>query len=207
MGKEEDIVYVLDAFLDSRLRNVHTMIPGKIEKYYGHATRKARVKPLVKLRTVKGDILTIPPIDDVPVIFPGSAKCQFLFPLKRGDGVEIRFSEEGIGAFLKGTVEVTADSFARFAMTDAVCTPGLWSFKNVPTTTFRNATNNTGLKISGTNKLEINNSLYYLGDLITELIDLIINLTTIGPPGVHQVLPAQQILLLATKLKFQALLE
>jgi hypothetical protein len=45
----------------------------------------------------------------------------------------ISFSEEGIGGFLKGSVEVTADSFARFAMTDAVCTPGLWSFKNVPT--------------------------------------------------------------------------
>ena len=68
----------------------------------------------------------------MPVIFPSSGKFSLLFPLNRNDGVEIRFSEEGIGAFLKGTVEVDADSFARFAMADAVCTPGLWSFKNVP---------------------------------------------------------------------------
>lgn len=132
MGKENDIVYVFDAFFDSRMKNVHTMLPGKIEKYYGHAERKARVKPLIKLRTVTGESLTIHPIDNVPVIFPGSSKFSLLYPLEKDDGCMIVFSEEGIGAFLKGKVEVTADSFAKFALTDAICIPGLWSFKNVP---------------------------------------------------------------------------
>lgn len=204
---KENIVDILDAWLDSRLRSVHTMLPGKIEKYYGHSTRKARVKVLVKIRNLKGDVLTIPPIDHVPVIFPGSKKFSLLFPLEKDDGVEIRFSEEGIGAFLKGKTEVTADSFARFAMTDAVCTPGLWSFKNVPSTTLKDEANNTGMQMEGTSKLEIDNSLYNLGGLISELIDLIVNLKTVGPPGSHTVFPADQTLLTATKTKFEALLE
>lgn len=207
MGKEDDIVEVFDNWLDSRLRTIHTMLPGKIEKYYGHTERKARVKILVKVRTANGTLLTIPPIDNVPVVFPSSGKFSLLFPLNRGDGVEIRFSEEGIGAFLKGTVEVDADSFARFAMSDAVCTPGLWSFKNAPTVAFRDATNNVGLKATGTSKLEINNSLHYLGDLISEFMDLVINLKTIGPPGSHTVLPADKVALAITKAKFEALLE
>ena len=207
MGKEDDIVEVFNNWFDFRLLNMHTMLPGKIEKYYGHDERKARVKILVKIRTTDGTLLTIPPIDNVPVIFPGSRKFNLLFPLQRNDGVEIRFSEQGIGAFLKGTVEVDADSFAKFAMSDAVCTPGLWSFKNVPTVAFRDAINNTGLKATGSSKLEINNSLHYLGDLISEFMDLVINLKTIGPPGSHTVLPADKVALAATKAKFEALLE
>ena len=128
----EGPVESLDLWLESRLRNVHTCLPGTIDKYYGHSTRKAKVKPMVKLRTVTGEILTIPAIDDVPVQFPGSATFQFLFPLKKNDGCLILFSEEGIGAFLKGRAEVNSDDFARFQFTDAICIPGLWSFKSVP---------------------------------------------------------------------------
>ena len=40
---------IFDRFLNSRFENVHTCIPGKINKY-NSATRKADVKPLVKLK-------------------------------------------------------------------------------------------------------------------------------------------------------------
>ena len=128
----EGTVESLDLWLEARLRNVHTCLPGTIDKYYGHSTRKAKVKPMVKLRMVTGEILTIPAIDDVPVHFLGSSQFQFLYPLKKNDGCLILFSEEGIGAFLKGRTEVNSDDFARFQFTDAICIPGLWSFKSVP---------------------------------------------------------------------------
>lgn len=129
---KENIVDVFDSWLGARLRNVHTMLPGKIETYYGHTKRKARIKILVTLKDVKGNELEIPPIDNVPVIFPGSKEFSLLFPLKKGDGCMIVFSEEGIGSFLKGETTVASDSLARFSLTDAVCMPGLWSFKNIP---------------------------------------------------------------------------
>lgn len=128
----ESLVDVLEMFWTSKLKNVHTTLPGTIESYSGHGERKAKVKIAVRLRFNKSDPISIPPIENVPVIFPSSGKFNFLFPLNKGDGCEIRFSEEGIGAFLKGKTEVDADSFAKFALTDAICTPGLWSFSKVP---------------------------------------------------------------------------
>ena len=65
--RKENIVDILDEWLASKLERVHTCLPGKIESYEGHDERKATVKPLVKLRTVQGSILEIPPIENVPV--------------------------------------------------------------------------------------------------------------------------------------------
>ncbi len=131
---KENIVDVFDSWIQSRLRDVHTCLPGQIEKYDSDK-RKARVKILVRLRTVKDTTLEIPPIDNVPVIFPSSGSFSLTFKLQKGDGCLILFSEEGIGSFLKGKTEVNADSLAKFSLTDAICIPGLWSFPNVPIST------------------------------------------------------------------------
>jgi len=146
---KERFVDIMDAWLDARFRNIHTMIPGKIESYSGHTERKAKVKPLVRLRAVNGEELDIPPIDNVPVIFPSSGTFSLLYPLKKGDGCLILFSEVGIGAYLKGKVEVTADSLSKFALTDAICIPGLWSFRNVPNST-------STIEITDSGNIELN---------------------------------------------------
>jgi hypothetical protein len=154
---KEGIVEVLDLWLDSRLKNVHTILPAKIESYSGHDKRKAQVKIQVRFRTVDGQILTIDPIDDVPVIFPSSGKFSLLFPLNKGDGCLVAFSEEGIGNFLKSTTEVDADSLARFQLSDAICIPGLWSFKNVPSSTSTIEIDDSGnVNINGSPDVNIN---------------------------------------------------
>jgi hypothetical protein len=186
----------MDNWLDARLRNVHTMIPGKIESYSGHDTRKATVKPLVKFLTVDGQSLEIPPIANVPVIFPSSAGFSILFPLKKGDGCEIRFSESGIGNFLNGKVEVDADSLARFQLTDAVCTPGLWSFKNVPESDSTIEIDNNGdINIDSKNEIHLNGdskNLVSHAELNTALQSMIVAINSTfatkldggGSPGV-----------------------
>ena len=64
-----DIVQVMDAWLNNRLDSVHTTLPGKVVSYAGHASRKAKVQPLVKLRNSHNKLLKINPIENVPVIF------------------------------------------------------------------------------------------------------------------------------------------
>lgn len=147
---KEGIVDILDGFFDARLKAVHTSLPGKIVSYSGHTTRKAVVKLSIKFRMLNGDILDIPPIDNVPVIFPGSKKFQLLFPLEKDDGCMVLFSEEGIGSFLKGAVDMPGDSLARFSLTDAIAIPGLWSFPTVPTnpTDYIEITSDGKVKIS-----------------------------------------------------------
>lgn len=122
---------IVEDFVDSKLRHVHTMLPGKIVNYDADE-RKATVQILIKLRTVENELLTVPPISNVPVIFPSGKNFNMIWPLEKEDGVEVRFSEEGLGNFLQLAVEADGDSLARFSLTDAVCTPGLHSFKSIP---------------------------------------------------------------------------
>lgn len=131
---DRSLVDVLDFWLDNRLRNIHTILPGKIEQYYGHTERKAKVKPLVKLKTNNNKDIAIDPIDNVPVIFPSNSSFNFLYPLSRGDGVLLLFSESPIGNFLNSTEEQASDDLERFSLTDCIAIPGLWSFRSVPST-------------------------------------------------------------------------
>lgn len=125
--KEEDIVDVLTEFVDSRLENVHTSLPAQIVSYV-EATRTAIVKLLVSLVRPNGDILEVPIIDNVPVMFPASATFTLTYPLLPGDKGIVIFAETGIGNYLAGTgdIEVEADSPARFQLTDAMFLPGVY---------------------------------------------------------------------------------
>ncbi len=133
---KEEIVDIFNKYIESILDDIHTVLPGQILTYYGHTQRKAQIQLMVKLRNVNNQIMETPPIDDVPVIFPGTKNFSFLFPLVKGDGVLVLFSEASLGAFLNsGTVAVEADDLNRFALTDAIAIPGLWSFSNAPQNT------------------------------------------------------------------------
>jgi hypothetical protein len=123
---------IFSKYVESILKNVHTCLPGKIESY-DKSKRKAKVKVLIKYRTDLETELKIPPIDNVPVIFPSGANFTLEWSLKKNDGCLVLFSEEGIGNYLNGTnQEVSSDSYARFQLTDAICLPGLFSFKGIP---------------------------------------------------------------------------
>lgn len=129
-----DIVQVMDKWLDNRMDNVHTSIPGKIVRYYGHKTRTAKVQPLIKIRNTHNKLIKIQPIDNVPVIFPSSSDFNLLFPLKKNDGADLHFSESSIGNFLSSSGEVVdADDLRRFDLSDCIAIPGLWSSNTVPT--------------------------------------------------------------------------
>ncbi len=128
----DDTVAILNSFVLSSLEDVHTALPGRIESYEGHRERKARVKPLVSLRRRFGGAIEIPPIDNVPVVFPSSGTAELIFPLQRGDGCLLIFSEAALGSFLEGTDAVEPETSHRHALTDAICIPGLWSFRSAP---------------------------------------------------------------------------
>jgi hypothetical protein len=131
-GNNESIIEVLDQWFDSKMELVHTCIPGRIEEY-SSKERRASVKPLVKTVLVSGDVVEIPPIVNVPVQFLSSKNFSMTFPLEKGDGVTILFSETGIGNFLSGKgQDVEADDQSRFSLTDAIAIPGLIPFSSVP---------------------------------------------------------------------------
>ena len=128
----EDMLESMELWLQSRLEDVHTMLPGTVQSYDAK-TRTAVVKPSVKLRTLHGDILDIPPIASVPVVWPGSALFTTMSKdLPKGSGVTILFSESSIGNWQRGTADSPAEDETRHCLQDAIAVPGLWSMRRVP---------------------------------------------------------------------------
>lgn len=164
----EGIVDIFQAFVDSQFENVHTIIPGRIVRYDGHDTRRAEVQPLIKLRTRNGDDISIPPIQNVPVVFPSSSGFNLLFPLTRDDGCLILFSEAGIGNYLNSRgQEVEADDVSRFSLTDAICIPGLFPWRNVP----KNITTNIEMTSAGLLKLQGGTQSFVKGEALETLLN------------------------------------
>ena len=138
MSAEDDIMQSMEVWLQSRLEDVHTMLPGRVQSY-NPETRLATVKPSVLFRSLHGDTLDIPPIDSVPVVWPGSTDFSVHSALEAGSGVTLVFSEAGIGGWLRGTQDADADDETRFSLHDAVAIPGLWPVSRVPLHQFRTA--------------------------------------------------------------------
>lgn len=134
MSQELDIAEALSRYVDARLEDVHTCLPGIVTAYEGHKTRLATVQPTVRLASPSGVIQDIPPIKKVPVVFPSTALGTLYFPIRPGDGVTIVFSEAAIGKYLKssGTDLVDPGTLERHSLTDAIAIPGLWAKKAVP---------------------------------------------------------------------------
>jgi len=192
---KEGIVDVFDQWFQSKLVQMHTCIPGYIVQYYGHSERKAKVQPAIKLRTIRNKVVNLEPIDDVPVLFPGSSDFNITYPLKKGDGVLLMFSEASIGEFLtsRGNV-VTADNPNRFTLTDCMAIPGLWSFSNVPTegtATYIQLQSNGNLDINAETGKEVsitNGTCEVKMDSTTVTLNDGVGEVTLGPGNLLQML-------------------
>lgn len=122
-----ELVNTLQRWMQTQQEGMHTAIPAKILSYSGHETRLASVQPLVRMQVDSGDIVDLPPIDNVPVVFPCTARSAVLFDLEENDNVLLLFAETGIGAYIDsdGKTIVDPDDHSRFSLTDAIAIPGL----------------------------------------------------------------------------------
>lgn len=115
----------IKAVLERRLADIHTTIPAKVVKY-DKATQKASVKIQLKRKYVSGELVEIPVLPAVPVIFPrANAGQAFIhFNLKPGDDVVLHFAERSIDNWkTQGGMSDPADT-RKFNLSDAFATPG-----------------------------------------------------------------------------------
>jgi hypothetical protein len=92
---------VIIAGIEAALRGVHTALPGTIVSYVA-ATQTATVAPAVKLELAAGVHEDIPPIPEVPVLWPGGTGGSLHIPLVPGDGVLLLFFEQDPAPYLTG---------------------------------------------------------------------------------------------------------
>jgi hypothetical protein len=102
-------------------------MPGQIQKYDA-STAKAEVLPLLNRTFYSGDVVTMPIITNVPVIWLRSSKGAITFPLEKGDGVLLLFAERSIDEWLSSGKQVTPADGRSFDLSDAIAIPGCFDF-------------------------------------------------------------------------------
>jgi len=127
----EDTLDAMELWLQSRMEQVHTAIPGRIQSY-NPDTRLAVVKPSVLPKSMHADTFDIPPIADVPVVWPGTGEFTLEGNLSIGDGVLLLFTEAGIGNWLQSSADAPAEDQTRFSLQDAIAIPGLFQPSRKP---------------------------------------------------------------------------
>ncbi len=118
----------LSGALESRLSDVFTALPGRVESY-NSSTRRANVKPLIKRATTdeEGNRVaeSLPVVTDVPVMFPGSGGVRVSFPVAAGEVVLLVFASASIDKWLDRGGEVDPLTDRRHSLSDAIAIPGL----------------------------------------------------------------------------------
>ena len=118
---------VLKSATNVQLNQIHTCLPGVIEKYE-YTTQKATVKPLIKKVYRDGQVSSLPIIVEVPVVWPRSSNASLTFPVNNGDYVLLLFAERSIERFLEQGGEREPGDSRKFDLTDAIAIPGLYPF-------------------------------------------------------------------------------
>lgn len=142
MSSEEtpDLIDVLDLFGENLLTNLHTALPGRVERY-DPATQRADVQPLIRRRVPKAGTdrrewvyEDLPLIPSVRVIHPRGGGAFVHLPIAPGDFVLLVFCETGIGHWEAGNGDMSdAGDERRHHLAHAVAIPGFYpAAKNIP---------------------------------------------------------------------------
>lgn len=115
-----EILRACQAQLASR---IHTSLPATVVSY-DSTTQTATVQLAVQLQ---GE--SVPPLAEVPILWPGGSSGYLHIPLAAGDNVLICFSEEDYSRwFVSGSVS-NPSVLARHGL-HAIAIPGLWRTPN-----------------------------------------------------------------------------
>ena len=172
-----DLVEAMTIWLNSKLENVHTAIPGKIEKY-DENDKTADVLPLLSKITVKNTEIKLPVISGVPVVFPSGQAFELSWEVQKGDGVLLVFSEAALGAWVDsdGDKQVTPEGKHRFSETDAMAILGL--FPKVVTPALKMYIDKAGKMTIGSGS-----SPFVKGDILDTLLNSLLSSSWMSLPA------------------------
>lgn len=105
---------------------LHTAIPAIVTKYYPDGPSVEAV-PAINNVFLDGTELPHKPFGPIPVIFPRTNRFSMSFPLEKGDGVLLIFSERSLDNWFGSGEMGSPEEARRFSMTDAIAIPGLFA--------------------------------------------------------------------------------
>ena len=173
--------------IDYRLVDLHTALPAIVQKYYPD-TQVADVQPAIKKKYNLGgeeQILDMPVITGVPVVFPSAKNSCLVFPIEQGDSVLLVFSERSMERWLSSGGVTEGGINRKFDLTDAIAIVGLHSFNNpnvVDANTLTLQHKQAKIKLTNSNKISIGNEQLELLDWLNRLVTEIKAITVDGSP-------------------------
>jgi hypothetical protein len=175
--------------------DVHTSIPGRVEKYDVDA-KTVDVKPMLRrvLRRADGSRVAeaLPVIPSVPVRFPSAGGFYITFPIKAGDTGLIDLSETAIDRWRATGEDVDPADERRHGLSGATFEPGLRTIANpiadASATDMRlgkDGAHRIDIRDDGTIAVGAPNSTEHiaLGDVIKTFVDVFFNWVPVANDG------------------------
>ncbi len=118
--------------IDETVADLRVAMPARVERVdlgKGLVDAKPLVKDRVEIPGKAGtQVISIPVVTNVPVIWPGAGGMRVTFPIVPGDTVLLVFSDRSLDLWLAQGGEVDPLDPRRHALSDAVAIPGLRDF-------------------------------------------------------------------------------
>lgn len=139
MGQTPQLADVIDEAIENRLDHVFTGTVGRVLSY-DTVRQMVTVQPLIKHIYIdeRGDRVadTHPPLQGIPVQFPGAGAYRITWPINKGDLVLLVGVSENIDRLKAsdGAKVIDPKFTLRFNLSNTVALPGFHTFGKVPTT-------------------------------------------------------------------------
>ena len=121
-----EVKHIIKGWMDSRVSNIHTAMPGSIVSY-SPSSNRASVQPNGSYKAKDGRNIRYPIIHNVPIQFPmgQGGTSGVTFPISPGDGCLLVFSETQNDDFL-GNNRGDSPDVRRHSLNDAIAIPGVY---------------------------------------------------------------------------------
>jgi hypothetical protein len=114
-----------EAFLDTRLREVHTALPAIVQSY-DPVKKTLEAQPAI-MRVLDSGPIPLPLCVDVPVHFAGGGGFTDTYPIAQGDECWLMFSERAIDAFWQSGAISMPSEFRMHDLSDGFAFVGNFS--------------------------------------------------------------------------------
>jgi len=122
--REPELYDILQKYVNASLARMYVALPGTITNY-DVSSKTCQVKPSIKKIYRNGDVVEMPIIRNVPVLFPQTKNSIISFPIEKGDEVLLIFSQRSIEDWKSKDGIVEPTDRRKFSISDAIAVPGL----------------------------------------------------------------------------------
>jgi hypothetical protein len=133
-GSTPSLAEVLQAALDNIKAQLHVAMPGTVVSY-DEASQKANVQPQIKSLIIdqegNEELLSLPELPSVPVVFPRGGGFFVSFPLQPGDQVLLVICDRELNVWKSKGGDVSPQDPRTHHLADAVAIPGCYPFTDV----------------------------------------------------------------------------